>query len=849
MKEKLLYLMLALFFSVFTYAQDKKTPATTFTIKGQVMDSLLNESVPYATLRISLASAPQNPVKLLACDDDGKFTATMNKPGKYVMKIESVGKAPGIKAFTLSEGKNTLNLGTINVADDAKQLSEVTVTAQKPLVKVEVDKITYSLEDDPEAKTSNALDMFRKVPMVTVDGEDKIQLKGSGNYKIYMNGKPSNLLSGQNASDVLKSMPANSIKNIEVITDPGAKYDAEGVGGIINIITTKNALQGYTGTVRANASALGSYGASGYISLKAGKFGITANYGYNKHNSPWNNSSSEQMMELDKETGTPSYLKEEGRSKSQFPMQYGYLEASYEIDSLNLLSASGNLFRGTSKSRDELGAQLYTIDENGKMSVNPFYSYNRYSKSSNTFGSTDFNIDFQHSTHKKDELLTISYRFSSSPNDGDSRTELTDVVNYYRAKEYPKWNINDASTTEHTAQMDYTTPTWKDQTFEAGVKYINRQSKSNTLEQIYDSTANDWKEMPRDNSNFRHTQHIYSAYLGYVVKFNKFGAKAGVRAEGTSLNAEFSRNRDMDFDANYFDLVPNATLTYQLDMASQIRLGYNMRIQRPSIWYLNPYINDVNPQNISQGNPNLDSEKSNNVNLNYSKFTQKFNINASLSYNFVNNSIQRYTTRAAFPVDDPRSQYNGALWNTYENAGKNQSVGLYIYGSWNPIPLLRFTVNGGASYTDLKSTSLGLSNSGYSGNVYANSQITLPKDFRIDLYGGYYSPWIQLQGKGSSSYFAGLGVNKDFLKKKLSVSLRCMSPFWKDMKWTNTTFGDGFTQTSTTWRTTRDVYLSVSYRFGTMKGQIKKVRRGINNDDSKSGGQGGSGGGGGEQSM
>lgn len=153
-------------------------------------------------------------------------------------------------------------------------------------MKVEVDKLTYSLEDDPEAKTSNALEMFRKVPMVTVDGEDKIQLKGSSNYKIYMNGKPSNLLSGDNASDVLKSMPASSIKNIEVITDPGSKYDAEGVGGIINIITTKNALQGYTGTIRANASTLGSFGGGGYVSMKAGKFGITANYGYNYRNSP-----------------------------------------------------------------------------------------------------------------------------------------------------------------------------------------------------------------------------------------------------------------------------------------------------------------------------------------------------------------------------------------------------------------------------------------------------------------------------------------------------------------------------------------------------------------------------------
>ena len=176
MKEKLLYLMLILFVSASVFAQTGGGSAA-FTIKGQVVDSLSNESVPYATLRIALASAPQNPVKLLACDDDGKFTATMNKPGKYVMTMESLGKAPAKKTFTLSENKKLLDFGKLFMNDDTQQLKEVTVVAQKPLVKVEVDKLTYNLEDDPEAKTNNALEMFRKVPMVTVDGEDKIQLK------------------------------------------------------------------------------------------------------------------------------------------------------------------------------------------------------------------------------------------------------------------------------------------------------------------------------------------------------------------------------------------------------------------------------------------------------------------------------------------------------------------------------------------------------------------------------------------------------------------------------------------------------------------------------------------------
>lgn len=844
MKEKLLYLVLVLMMVVPFRAQSQN--AADYTIKGQVVDSLSNETVPYATLNIALANAPQKAIKLLACDDDGKFTTTLKQPGKYIISMQSLGKVPAVKHFTLSENKKSLDLGKLYMNDDSQQLNEVTVVAQKPLVTVEVDKITYSLEDDPEAKTNNALEMFRKVPMVTVDGEDKIQLKGSSNYKIYMNGKPSNLLSGENASDVLKSMPASSIKNIEVITDPGSKYDAEGVGGIINIITAKNAMQGYTGTVRANASSLGSFGGGGYVSLKVGNLGLTANYGYNNRNSPWNDSHSERTTEKDLlADGQPTQLIENGRSKYKGPFQYGYLEASYEIDTLNLISVGANLFRGKSKNLSELDAVLNPLGN--EFNSSPVYKFHRNSVSEGTFGSTDLNVDYQHSTSKKDELLTVSYRFSQSPNDNESNTELSDVVNYYLSNEYPKWNINDASTMEHTGQVDYTTPIFNKQTLEAGVKYINRQNKSNTLEQIYNDSTKIWEDHSRDNSQFRHTQHIYSAYLGYLIRLNKFGIKAGVRAEGTSLKAEFARKPDMDFSTNYFDVVPNATLTYQIDMSTQIRLGYNMRIQRPGIWYLNPYINDVNPQNISQGNPNLDSEKSNNVNLNFSKFTQKFSINASLSYTFVNNPIERYSFTADFAADDPRSQYNGAMWNTYDNIGKKQQVGIFLYGNWSPNTWFRIYMNGGLDYTDLKAPSLGLAKDGVSERIYAGTMFTLPKDFRISLNGGYFGSWVQLQSEMSPFYFAGINISKDFLKKKLSLSVGANNPFWKTMKMETTTAGNGFHDVSTNWRSAREFRFSISYRFGTMKGQIKKVRRGISNDDSKGGGENNQGGG--EQSM
>ena len=817
MKKSLAVILwcLVLLFPFLTYADE----ATRYHIKGQVVDSLTKESVPYATLKISFVRAPQKAVKLLACDEDGKFQTTLTSSGKYMILMQSIGKATTQRVFVLSEKKKQLDLGKLYMQDDNQRLKEVTVTAQKPLVKVELDKLTYSLQDDPESQTNNTLDMLRKVPMVTVDGEDKIQLKGSSSFKIYMNGKPSNLLSN-NPSEVLKSMPANSVKDIEVITDPGAKYDAEGVGGIINIITVKNTLQGYTGTIRANANTMGAAGGGGYLSLKWGKLGLTANYNYNYGRTPWNDSYS---FREDLKNEKNHFMTQNGRSKGRGPRQYGYLEASYEIDSLNLLAVGVNLFDGKKKNISEYEVKMEDIHHN------PIYNYDRYSLGESQFGSTDVSVDFQHATRKKNELLTLSYRYSHSPNNSSDQTDLENVVNYHPWLGYPQSNENKAYTDEHTGQVDYTTPTLKGQTLELGGKYIFRQSNSRTDRSIFNDSLQRWDDYSSKDSHFKHNQHIYSAYLGYSVKFKKYGIKAGVRAEGTSLNVEYAKAPEMNFDTRYFDVVPNATLSYHIAMAQQLRLGYNMRIHRPGIWHLNPYVNNMDPANISYGNPNLDSEKSNNINLNYSMFAQKFSVNASLSYEFVNNSIEQYT------FVDPKQP--GVFQTTYGNIGKKQRTGLFVYANWNPIPLFRIYMNGGVNYTDLKSRRDEMKNSGFSGNIFAGTQLNLPMAFRIHVHGGYFTPSVQLQGKNSDFYFMGISVNKDLLKKKLSLSVAFQNPFWKRDKMENTTTDDSFYRVNVNYRTMRMARFSISYRFGTLKSQIKKVRRGIHNDDTKANGE------------
>ncbi len=681
---------------------------------------------------------------------------------------------------------------------------------------MEIDKITYSLEDDPESVTSNTLDMLRKVPMVTVDGEDKIELKGSSNFKIYMNGKPSNLLSN-NPSEVLKSMPANSVKNIEVITDPGAKYDAEGVGGIINIITNRSALEGYTGTVRGNVGTLGGYGGGAYLSAKAGKFGFTGTINYNGHNSPWNESS---YYRENYNNSATHLIEQNGRSKNNGPFIYGNLELSYEIDTLNLLSLSINRFGGSFKNKTE--SEQTTKD--AAESIVEQYLLNTNAKT--TFGSTDLSLDYQHSTTKKDELLTFSYKFSNTPNNNDYTRYMKYLAGSNEGLISNVLQENEAYTNEHTGQIDYTTPINKNHTIEAGVKYILRQNNSNTDSYTRGDGETEWSSLPQgENDRFNHTQHIYSAYGGYSLKAGKFGFKTGVRAEGSKLNVEYKNKPDMNFDKDLFDFVPNATVSYMLSMSQQIRFGYNLRIQRPSIWYLNPYVNNTNPQNISYGNPDLETERVHNLNLNYSFFTQKLNVNVSLTHSFNNNTITRYTF-----VDD-----DGIQNSTYGNLGKSRETSLFTYLNWSPNSVFRFYANGNIGYQTIESAALGRSNEGFQGSFFGGTQVNLPKDFRINLNGGFGSPRIMLQTKNSAFYFHGITLNKDFLKKKLTVSASVNSPFQKRMKMENTTDETEFFTKSVNYWSMREFRVSVSYRFGSLNQAIKKVRRSITNDDVKSG--------------
>lgn len=781
--------------------------AQSITVKGKLVSAKDNTELPYATISVAREATPANTVKKMATEQNGTFSTTLT-PGKYIFSFHYVGMNDLEKKIEVSPSPNMLDLGEVTMTESSMLLEEVSVTAQKPLVKVEIDKLTYSIQDDPEASTSNVLDMLRKVPLVTVDGEDEIQLKGSTNFKIYLNGKPSNMISS-NPSQVLKSMPASSIKDVEVITDPGARYDAEGIGGIINIITDKRADDGYSGSVGANGDTFGGYGGNAYLATKYGKFGFTGNVGYFHHVRPASESSFTR-----EETTQNNKLTQNGTNENDGGGLFLTGAMSYEPDTLNLFNLSVSRFEG----------KFNTLSQQEAISTGSRpYTYNTSSHSTSQFGGMNLSVDYQRSFRRKGEMLTASYRFEHDPNDSEYNSEYDNVTGmFYYPDGYKLKSMNNAGGREHTGQVDYVNPLNGKHSIEAGFKYIFRDNSSRADHTLFDVEEQTWKPDDSRKNDLDHSQNIASGYAGYGFKSGKIGLKLGLRGEQTQQEIHFmGTDLDTIIQTNFFDMVPSVALSYQLGMTQTLRGGYNMRISRPGIWYLNPYINDVDPNNISYGNPRLDAEQQHNFNINYGSFSQKINFNATLSYSFAKNAVTSYS----FIRD-------GITHNTYGNIGRNQTVGTNLYVSWTPTQMIRTYLNGGVNYTDIQSTeNSSLRNSGFSGRAFGGLTFTFPHDFRLGANGGAFMSRVQLQTDQSPFYFYSFSVMKSFLDKKLDLSLNLQDLFSKYRETSSTTTGDGFWQESLYNRPMRNLRLSVTYRFGNLKTSMKKIKRGISNED------------------
>lgn len=780
-------------------------------ISGVIIDGETGKTIPYATVTVQ---SNHGIVKRLACDENGKFGFTIDSTGIFTILFQSIGYQTSKSEVNTSDGNSRIELGTIKLNPGIEEIKEVVVVAQKPLIRTEVDKIIYSIEADPESKTANALEMLRKTPLVTVDGEDNIQVKGSSNFKILLNGKSSSLLS-QNPKDALRSLPASSIKDIEVITNPSSKYEAEGTGGIINIITVKKQLEGFMGRANAGVNSRGGSNLGIYAASKIKKFGFSLNYSYNE----WRQPKMENKSSLENFTNTTyRYTESEGNIKYSGFSNYMMGEASYEIDTLNLISIS---FWGYTSNYTTNGSGLtQDFDADYRLSR----KFMNITNSSNEGAYVSGNVDYQRTFKKPDQSLTISYKLETMPDKSMNESNIDAQLNY---NSYRQRSGNDAAVADHTLQIDYFDPLTKIHQIEGGLKYILRHNVSNSELMRYNYEQSDWIHDESKDNDLNYDQHVIGLYGGYVLKIKKISIKTGLRAEGTLNQGYFRSLKDTTFTNRMVNLIPYITLSKDFDKGQNIKLSYTQKLSRPGIWYLNPYINDSDPLNISYGNPDLDAEVSHTFDLSYGKFADKFNLNLSMNGSFTNNDIQSISTINS----------TGVKTTTYKNIGKIQRYGSFLYGSYRPGNKFSININLGMNYAILESNdNRNLKNQGLTYNGSINLRYNAWKNGNVSGYTGYYSPSVNLQGESGRFWYSNINITQDLFKKKLSASFSLSNPFRRRFQWESSFDDPTFHQHMVTYYYSRMFRINLSYSFGQMKGEIKKARRGIRNEDVKEGG-------------
>jgi hypothetical protein len=526
---------------------------------------------------------------------------------------------------------------------------------------------------------------------------------------------------------------------------------------------------------------------------------------------------------------TNRFTESEGFSKLKGFSNYSTGEASYEIDSLNLISLS---FWGFTYGSFTYGEQL-TQDFDINHTLSRKFT-NLTNSSSGNPGYISGNIDYQRTFKKPDKTFTVSYKLDRLPQNSDTESNVDGQLNY---NSYRQHSINDASVAEHTFQLDYFDPVTKMHQIEGGLKYILRHNVSNSEVLRYDFELDNWIRDESRNNDLDYDQHVIGLYAGYVLKFKKIIIKTGLRAEGTINDGYFKSVKDTTFTNRMFNLIPYLTLSKELEKGQNIKLSYTQRLSRPRIWYLNPYVNDSDPLNISYGNPDLDAEVSHTFDLSYGKFSGKYNLNLSMNGAFTNNSIQSISTINS----------TGVKRTTYENIGKTQRFGGYLYGSFKPGNKLNINTNLSINYSVLESNDgRNLKNEGFNYNGSLNLRYNAWKNGIISGYAGYYSPGLMLQGQYGKYSYSSISVSQELFKKKLKVSVTVPDPFRRSYKYENTFDDPTFHQYSVTYYHDRYVRFNLSYSFGQMKGEIKKVKRRIKNEDIKnegdtsgSGGKGG----------
>lgn len=778
---------------------------TSYTLEGRVVEASTDNSIGYAT--VALLRADSTVVTAAAADAVGDFKLSTKEAGTYTLQISSVGYTTLNRSVEIVEERTKLGKVALEQGVDIK---EVVVAVQKPLIVADDEKLAYSVEDDPDAATSQLVDIMRKVPQLSVDAEGNVLLNGQSDYKVLVNGRSSSMMS-KNFKTVIESMPAGSVKKIEVITNPSTKYEAEGVGGIINIITNRKVAGGYNGNVNLSGSNHYFLNGNAYFAAQAGKFSISASAYVQGMKSRLTHRGEGFREVFDDPT---MHLMTSSTGMTYKGRHLGaYFNASYEIDTMNLITLEGGYHNGTNKSIADSKTEVFSIGNERVVAYDNTwesgYKYNSYWASAN----------YQHRFNREEHTLTLSYEMDLSP---DKEDQLYDVLNTFNYPTSARRNLGDNGSFDNTVQIDYFNPINKMHSIEAGSKYIYRRYTNESQTLLRDEATGEFAiapDYPRSDMNY--TQNILALYAGYHVKGKKLSGRVGARMEQAWSDVVVrTEKEDIAYDPSLFNVIPYASANYRPNDANTLSLSYTQRLSRPSLWTMNPYRNE-SPLSVSYGNPDLDATLAHSVALSWRRFSSSWNVSLGTTGSFSNNAVSSYTF-----VED------GVTHSTYGNIAKRQVYGLNGTIGYRSGVKFNVQLSGQGGYNVIKAPTLNLANDGFTYNVSLYASAALWKDATIYCNGYAYRFGVDLENSYKQTYFSyGLGLRQQLFKKRLTLSFTASNPFTSKMKLTSVTETNSYRSENTSWQTPRQFSFSIGYRFGKTQVNVKSTNRSIQNDD------------------
>lgn len=811
------FLFLLLFTTVskgqFPFGGGGKGPTIKGKIEGIVKDSVTNANVGFASVSYKKKGSSIIIDGVLS-DENGNFKLEGVVTGTYDITISFLGYEEKIilsVETTLRDPDK--NLGQILLVPSAYLLDAVTIKEEKVLIENKADKLVYNAENDASIAGGDASDVLRKVPLLSVDLNGNVSLRGSQNVRILINGKPSGMFSS-NVADALKMFPADQIKKVEVITSPSAKYDAEGSAGLINIITKKDNIEGVAGSVNAS---VGNRQNTLFTSLNVGKgrFGLSSSAAI-FYSVPVNGVTS--FFREDQNNSGNRIFTQDGVQRTSRLGGNGNVSAFYDFNGYNSINTSFN-FRG------------FGFDINGSLDgslIDPSTQlrdvFNRKNVASNFFGGFDWNTDYTRKfANQEGRELTMGLQYSQQ----NSNQNFTIIENHEQLTLLNRNAeiINEGINHETTGQIDYTHPFSKSIKLETGVKAVIRNIISDYDTQLPTETGYvPFKE------NFYYDQDVYAGYasVNFVVA-KKYNLITGARYENTQIAGDFRSTDIDDFTSSYDNFLPNVTISRTFKNFRTLKLSYSQRIQRPSLQFINPFNNNSDFLNRTVGNPNLNPEIVHQIEMGYNITYKGFTTFSSLFYKYTDGIIEQILS-----IDE-----SGLSKNTFKNIGTNNSFGINTFIS-KTINLVTLRVGGNFATYDASGIVNGLpaSRQSYEYNAFTNGEVKITGTFKADFFGFFRSPVRTIQGDNPAFTIYGMGLRKEY--KNSSIGLTLIEPFNADKFFNSNIKTPAFEQRTSFSIPFRSIGVNFRYKFGSVDFKERKSK--IKNADLKQGDTQGAGG-------